>query len=69
MVNANKHRALKIINEITEPERKYRQEANNRELYNKNKHLVNNSSNWGRRPEAKALEFRYGQSKGVWVWI
>lgn len=65
MVNANKHRALKIINEITEPERKYRQEANNRELYNKNIHLVTNSSNWGRRPEAKPLELRYGQSKGV----
>ena len=59
MVNANKHRALKVINEITKPERVLRQEKNKRELYNKNKHLVSNSTNWGKRPEAKAIELRY----------
>lgn len=63
MVNANKHRALKIINEITRPERELRQEANKREFYNKNKHLVHNSTNWDKRPEAKSLELGYG--KGV----
>lgn len=63
MVNANKHRALKIINEITKPERVLRQEANNREFYNKNKNRVFCSTNWGKRPEGKALELGY--SRGV----
>ena len=61
MVNADKHRALKIINEITKPERLIRQEANNREFYNKNKSMVSCSTNWDRRPEAKALELGYGR--------
>ena len=65
MVNAKKHRALKIINEITKPERIHRQEENKRELYNKNKHLIACSTNWDTRPEAKPIELRYSQSKGV----
>ena len=63
MVNANKHRALKILNELTRPERELRQEANNKEFYNKNKHFVFCSTNWSKRPDGKALEVRYG--KGV----
>ena len=63
MVNANKHRALKILNEITKPERKARQEANKRELYNKNINLVTSCTDWATRKEAQALELEY--SKGV----
>ena len=63
MVNANKHRVLKVVNEITRPERELRQEENNREFYNKNKGFVFCSTNWGKRPDAKPLELKYG--KGV----
>lgn len=46
MVNANKHRFLRIVNKITEPERHIVQELNRREYYLKNKGKVSSECNF-----------------------
>ena len=64
MVNANKHRALKILNELTAPERIIRQEINRAKRYNKNKYKVSSECNF-KKERFDNLENKYGRLRGV----
>lgn len=48
MVNADKHKALKILNEITKPSRILKQESNKKRFYNKTKYKVNAECNFNK---------------------
>ena len=64
MVNADKHRALKIINELTAPERIIRQELNNAKRYNKTKYRALSECNF-KKERFDNLENKYGRLRGV----
>ena len=60
LVNAKKHRVLKVVNELTKPERILRQEINQTNHYNKNKFKVNSECNFHKEKFGK-LENHYGK--------
>ena len=56
MVNADKHRQLKIYHEITKPERLVKQVNNRKKNYNKAKYKVNAFNNLQKMNSTKDLE-------------
>lgn len=60
MVNANKHMALRVINNLTVIERGIRQENNRRKKYLKNKGKVNSCCNFHKEGFGK-LEKHYNK--------
>ena len=56
MVNARKHKILKVINTITAPERTAVQLENKKKFYNKSKYRVNSFCNLQKLEELPELE-------------
>ena len=56
MVNADKHRRIKIYHEITKPERLVKQVNNRKKNYNKTKYKVNGFNNLQKMNSTKDLE-------------
>lgn len=58
MVNAKKHKILKVLNAITRPEREITQEINRKKKYDKTKFYVNSKCNFHKQGFGK-LENHY----------
>lgn len=59
MVNADKHKVLKVLNELTAPERLLVQCKNNKAYYNKQKFKANASVKFDKKYASKLEELSY----------